>query len=284
MELRQLVTFKTIVEADGFKRAADQLGYAQSSITAHVKELEQELGQPLFHRLGKKVSLTQAGRSFLPYAEQILQLYIESKDVLRNTDEPSGPLAIGASESLLIYCLPDWLKRFVDTYPKVELHIRSVPYPDVAAPFKRGEMDLALLVEQADWAPSELTVHQIRRDSLVLVRKADASPHRSTMLYPEHSCSWRSMLDEYVLSQGTDSISKVALPSVEAIKQSVRCGLGMSILPRFTVEGELNSGELEVVDANLPDAPIAVYAVYHKNMWRSPSVEAFVQILLSASK
>ena len=55
MELRHLITLKTIVEKGGFKKPAEHLGYAQSSVTAHIKELEEEAGKPLFDRLGKKV-------------------------------------------------------------------------------------------------------------------------------------------------------------------------------------------------------------------------------------
>ncbi|WP_252312704.1 LysR family transcriptional regulator [Sinobaca sp. H24] len=64
MELRHLITFTTIVDTGGFKKAADELGYVQSSITAHIKELEKELGYPLFDRLGKSITMTQTGERF----------------------------------------------------------------------------------------------------------------------------------------------------------------------------------------------------------------------------
>lgn len=68
MELRHLNTFKVVVEVRGFTRAAEFLGYAQSSVTAQIQALEEEIGNPLFDRLGKKVVLTEAGRRLLPYA------------------------------------------------------------------------------------------------------------------------------------------------------------------------------------------------------------------------
>ncbi|GAE29926.1 LysR family transcriptional regulator [Halalkalibacter hemicellulosilyticus] len=124
MELRHLITFRTIVDLGGFNKAAQKLGYAQSSITAHIKELETELGYPLFDRLGKKVTLTQTGRRFLPYALDIITLYTKSKEMIKESDEPSGELTIGVSESLMIYWFPIIIMNFMGQYPNVQLTVK----------------------------------------------------------------------------------------------------------------------------------------------------------------
>lgn len=92
MELRHLITLKTIVEKGGFKKAAYQLGYAQSSVTTHIKELETELGKPIFDRLGKQVVLTQYGHQFLPYALKIIELYTQA---LTTNVKATGNLTLG---------------------------------------------------------------------------------------------------------------------------------------------------------------------------------------------
>jgi len=85
MEIRHLQTFITIVELDGFTKAAEHLGYAQSTITAHIQILESEMGEVLFDRLGKKIVLTSVGKKLLPYAKQMLNIheFTVSQDQLR---------------------------------------------------------------------------------------------------------------------------------------------------------------------------------------------------------
>ncbi len=150
VELRHLITFKTIVDVDGFKKAADKLGYAQSSVTAHIKELEEELEKPLFDRLGRKTILTQAGRDFYPYAIEIIDLYAKSKSVVSEGEEPSGPLTIGASESLMVHWLPELIMEFTQKYPNVELTLKSLQYENLTSQLKSGDIDIAMLVEMPE--------------------------------------------------------------------------------------------------------------------------------------
>ncbi|MFB5660327.1 LysR family transcriptional regulator [Alteribacillus sp. HJP-4] len=277
MELRHLLTLKTIVEEGGFKKAAEELGYAQSSITAHIKDLESELGQPLFDRLGKNVTLTQAGKNFLPYAHDIIELYSQSKAVLDNTGEPSGQLTIGASESLMIYWLPELIMEFMEKYPKVELVLKSIHYDNLSAQLQKGDIDAAVLVESSEWTSSELTIHELKREKLSIVRPAEKRP--DVMLVTEYSCSWRPIVESYLKNEQNQNLAKIELPSVEAIKKCVLCGLGKSMLPRFVVKDEVNSGALLETQMNSPSEEIGIYAAYHNKKWLSANLEAFLEML-----
>ena len=83
------------MDIGGFTRAADYLGYAQSTVTSHVQAIEQELRKPLFYRLGKKMMLTEAGKHLLPYAAEMVELYEKARHIPENDQEPSGNLIIG---------------------------------------------------------------------------------------------------------------------------------------------------------------------------------------------
>ncbi|PTM59840.1 LysR family transcriptional regulator [Desmospora activa] len=285
MELRHLITFRTIVDVGGFKKAAEELGYAQSSITTHIKELEKELGTPLFDRFGKNITLTQTGKRFLPYAVDIIQLYSKSKETIDDTDEPSGQLTVGASESAMIHWIPTVISTFMKDYPKVELILKSLDYPDVSAQLSKGDIDLAILVETSPWSPKELTVKKLKEEKLVLVQSAKngTAIKDRTMLYMEQACSWRSIFENHVQIEGKTSITKVELASIEAIKQCVSCGLGTSLLPHFTVKDELESGELKAIEADVPNNAIALYAAFHKNKWITRSLDAFLNVLTKRS-
>src|SRR5271166_4714067 len=112
MEVRQLQIFRTLSEELNFTRTAEKVHTVQSNVTAQIKTLEEELGSPLFDRLGRRVSLTDAGRNFLPFAEQALIAMEQGLRAVQTGAEPSGPLRIGAPESVLTYRLPLILRLF----------------------------------------------------------------------------------------------------------------------------------------------------------------------------
>ncbi|WP_208591490.1 LysR family transcriptional regulator [Gracilibacillus suaedae] len=277
MELRHLITFKTIVDVGGFKKASDQLDYAQSSVTAHIKELEGELEKPLFDRMGRKTILTQAGRDFYPYALEIINLYAKSKAVVSEGEEPSGPLTIGASESLMVHWLPELLMEFTEKYPKVELILKSLQYENITSQLKSGDIDIAILVELPDWQISELHINQVSEESLCLIKGKNKSEKQERMLVTEYKCSWRPIIEDYI--KKTDiSISRIELPSLEAIKKSVICGLGVSMLPYFVVKDELHNGQLEEINSI---SQLGVYSAVHKDKWLSKNMKAFLHLLNS---
>lgn len=281
MELRHLITFRTIVDAGGFKKAADELGYAQSSITAHIKELEKELGYPLFDRLGKSITLTQAGRLFLPYAMDIISLYSKSKEVIKEANEPSGELKIGASESLMIYWLPIVIKAFMKSYPKVDLTLKSIDYDNLSDQLKKGDIDAAVLVETSSWKSKELTIQKVRDEKLSLIKSSPKinSATSETMLVTEYSCSWRPIIEDYLKIEGKTSVAKIELPSIEAIKKCVLCGLGNSMLPHFSIKDEIERGELREIKTDLEEKPISIYTAFHRDKWVSVNLEAFLNVL-----
>ncbi|SDN63970.1 LysR family transcriptional regulator [Alkalicoccus daliensis] len=277
MELRHLITFKTIVETGGFKKAADELGYVQSSVTSHMKELEKELGYPLFDRLGKKVVLTETGERYLPYAKDIINLHLKSKEVIKEDNVPAGELTIGVSESLMIYWLPAIIKDFMVRYPEVKLTLKSLDYENLAAQFKKGEIDAAVLVEGSDWKSKELTILKLKEEKLTLVRSANKEESQipDTMFLTEYSCSWRPLIEKHLSIEGKTA-KKIELPSIEAIKKCVLLGLGRSMLPYFSVEEDIANGDLI---EEMAEEPIAIYTAIHKDKWQSVNLEAFLEVL-----
>ncbi|MUK87835.1 LysR family transcriptional regulator [Ornithinibacillus sp. L9] len=283
MELRHLITFKTIVETGGFKKAAEELGYAQSSVTGHIKELEEELGKPLFDRLGRNITLTQAGKDFFPYAIDIIKLYSKSKEVINTSDGPSGQLTIGASESLMIYWLPAIIMEFMEKYPNVELTLKSLHYEDLSSQLKNDDIDVAILVELPNWSVKDLTTEKIKDETLSLIKSVRKVNNTTpdTMLVTEYSCSWRPAVEQYIKNEGYESISKVELPSVEAIKKCVLCGLGKSMLPQFIIKEELDNGLIEELQVNGESQSLGIYTAIHKGKWVSKNLEVFLDLLIS---
>lgn len=284
MEQRQLVTFKTIVDVGGFKKAAEHLGYAQSSVTTHIKELEEEMNTLLFDRLGKVVMLTEAGKRFFPYVVEMLNLYYQSIEVVREGEEPSGTLTVGVSESLMIYWLPDFLQTFMENFPGVNLELKAIDYQNVTQQLKRGDYDVALLVEMSGWQSSELTIRKLSNEKLLHVRSSKSlnqSNSEETMFLPERSYSWRPVFEEYMKKTGRQSGKTIELPSIESIKQCVMSRLGASLLPHFVVKTEIENGKLTSTENEISDEYAAIYTAYHKNKWLTTCLNVFLDELRS---
>ena len=127
MELRQLKTFRTVASTLNFSRAADALSYVPSNVTMQIKALEDELGVPLFDRLGKQLALTTAGKRFLTHIQSVLDKLDEARNTVHDNEDIRGTLTISANEVLCAYRLPVVFKLFRSRYPGVRLIFRSVP-------------------------------------------------------------------------------------------------------------------------------------------------------------
>lgn len=142
MEIKTLQTFHALADELSFSRTAERLNYAQSSVTAQIQQLEQELGVHLFERLGKRIRLTSAGERLLVYADQILRLAAEAQSAL---SVPSGTLTIGVVESLGTYGLAPVVAAFRSQCPGVDLAFRT---GICGRQVLRGELDLAFTLEE----------------------------------------------------------------------------------------------------------------------------------------
>lgn len=148
MELRQLNTFMTIARLQSFSKAALELGYAQSSITSQIQLLEQELNVRLFERLGHNITLTPEGKKLQPMAEQMLKLTNDIKSIGNHSEIPSGPLIIGAVESLCVTRLPKLIKEYRSRYPDVEILIKFGRKVEFLRSLKENTIDIAFFVDQ----------------------------------------------------------------------------------------------------------------------------------------
>ncbi|PRS70144.1 LysR family transcriptional regulator [Bacillus pumilus] len=281
MELRHLITFKTIVNKNGFNKAAEHLGYAQSSITTHIKELEKELGRPLFDRLGKRIILTHFGEQYLPYANQIIELYEQSLTIDK---EPQGDLTIGISESLTICRIPLILLEFKQKYPKVSLYVKSLENYDVTKSLQSGDIDLALVLENKNWTQEELYIEELVREIMVFISPHSKGETLNTALYSDLRCSYKSVFDDYIISNELYIKDSIEFQSIEAIKQCVKNGLGVSLVPFFSVKEELKNGLFKGEKVSNQQNSLSTYLTYHKDKWLSPSITSMIELVQKHAK
>lgn len=286
MDLRHLETFRTVATEQSFTRAAEVLSYAQSSVTAQIQSLEAELGVPLFERLGKRISLTTAGEQLLPYAGRIRDLVDEARASVRLDGAPAGTLVIGSAETLCTYRLPAILRAFRKNYPEVQLTIHAGEPEDARKDLASGQIDVAIQFGDDDDDDSGLHAVDLVAEPLSVVAAPDhplagklrvtaRELARSTAILTENQCGYRRLYEAHLRRAGFDPVSTLNFNSVEAIKQCVIAGLGISILPTVAVERELARGSLTRLNVTL-QAEIRTKLTYRREKWLSPTLRAFI--------
>jgi DNA-binding transcriptional LysR family regulator len=293
VEHRQLRIFGAVARALSFTRAAKELGYVQSNVTAQVKALEAELGLPLFDRLGRRVVLTDAGRALQGYAGRILDLHEEARAAVAlagggRDGEPTGSLTISAPETLCTYRLPRLLRRFGERYPGVRLAFRPVPCSDLKAGVAEGTLDAAFLLEEPVGSTA-LEIETLLEEPLLLlappehplafaegVGPADLDGER--VLLTESGCSYRRIFERRLAEAGVGAARALEFDSVEAIKQCVIAGMGVAVLPAVAVGAELERGEIASLPWSGPELTVPTRVAWHKDKWVSPALQAFLSL------
>jgi DNA-binding transcriptional LysR family regulator len=285
MEVRQLQIFRALASELNFTRTAERVHTVQSNVTAQIKALEEELGVPLFDRLGRKVTLTDAGRRFLPFANQALAAMEEGERALRAGSEPSGPLRIGAPESVLTYRLPPVVREYRKRYPRVELMFKPSFDESLSQILQTGALDMA--IRMADGSPVlPLQGRKLRTERVFLVsdlrhplaKQRTVKPEELAglnLLLTEAGCGYRAKLDRVLAMRNVRAGNITEFSSVEAIKQCVAAGMGLGLLPAIVVAKEIRQHQLKVLPWAGPTLDIATHILWHEDKWISPAMAAF---------
>ncbi|MCM3258146.1 LysR family transcriptional regulator [Paenibacillus lautus] len=287
MELRQLITFRTVASTLNFSRAAEVLSYVPSNVTMQMKALEDELGVRLFDRLGKQLVLTTAGQRFLTHVQSVLDQLEEAKTVVHDNEVLSGTLTISANEVICAYRLPAVFQLFRSRHPGVRLIFRSVPNQELKQTLFEGSADVVFMLDEPIRS-SGLAVEPLLEETFRLFAAPDhplakrtvlrlEDFHEEVFLTNEKGCPYRTMFDRSFEKEGIDSITYLEFQSAEAIKQCAISGIGIAFLPEIVVEAEVERGELVALPWQIPDLQVYTQMLWHKDKWLSPIMMSFIE-------
>ena len=286
MDLRQLRTFLSIAKMGSFIQAATHLGYTPSTVTTHIKNLESHLGIKLFDRLGHKINLTSEGRTFKTYADKIIKLADEAKEAVTPSSTPHGTIILGTAESLSTYRIPTLLQTYRHEYDKVELILKFENCSKIRDCIRNNELDIALIISRKIEDPDFIVKYLSLEPMLFITApnhpfaKKVISPQNlseTCLILTEPGCSYRATIETLLDKANVRPRTSMEVNSIESIKQLVMLGLGISMLPRFTVETELQNNQLAVAEPHLPLPLYMTQLIYHKNKWLSPALCAFIK-------
>jgi DNA-binding transcriptional LysR family regulator len=289
MDTRYLQTFREVAKWQSFTRAGEVLGYAQSSITVQIQNLENEFGVILFERWGRKIKLTHAGEVLLGYAEQLLALLDEAKAQLSEQAELAGTISVGTVESLAAFYLPPYLQKFRMEHPQMRVLLHPGICHELRIGVKEGTYDFAFLLDQLHEHPDLIHVN-LGEEKLVVI----ASPkHRlaqaerveardfsgENWIFTETGCSYRHMMESVLREAEANVQSSLEFGSMEAIKQCVSYELGIALVPEIAVAEEVKSGTLSILPFSHPDVRVYRQLVYHKKKWMPQALRYFLDLL-----
>jgi len=286
LDPRHLVAFRAVAAEASFTRAAARLGYVQSTITAQVQSLERDLDTRLFERLGHTVHLTESGQRLLEHVDELLELTARARHAASGR-EPST-LSVGAPDTLCAYRLPAILQRFRLQHPDVRVSFR--PTRSSASARQAvidGAVDVALMLDE-EIDERQLTIELLAPERLAFLTAPDHPLAQGAalrlqdlagqdMVLTEAGCGYRTMLEGRLRSTGTTTGSVMEFTGLEAIKECVKVGMGLTFLPVMAVDRELRDGELVELPWRGPVLRVPVQLVRHRDKWLSPALSAFVE-------
>ena len=289
MDFGQVEAFLQVAQHHSFSRAAEVLQLTQPSITARIQALERELGEELFERGGRGVSLTDAGNAFRPYVERLLQTLQEGRDAVEEVRNIQlGSLRLGSAITISTYVLPGILHRFCQGFPGVDVFIRTGRSEQVLSMLLSDEVHVGLVRSLAN---AEVETIDLYEDEIVLVappehrfaasrrtRIAEAAGEPNVLF--DRGSSYYGLINNFFRQAGVIPNVAMELDSLEATKRMVEVGLGIALIPLVTVERELSAGTLvkvDIVDAEPIKRPISL--IYRRHRKRPRTVQAFIDTL-----
>ncbi|HMG36607.1 MAG TPA: LysR family transcriptional regulator [Blastocatellia bacterium] len=289
MELRLLRTFKAVAEAGSFTQAASHVHLTQSAVSVHIRQLEDELGTPLFLRVNKKLFLTDAGRALLSHAEVILRAHDEARAELTALSQPaSGRLNIGvASTAITVQPLPEMLSEVKRRHPALDISVLGGTSEWIVEQIINGALDVGLVSLPVE--NSDLLTETLRSDFLVAALKPDHPLARSKqitaeqltaepLILGEKGGNTRRLIDLFFEKSNLEPKVAMELKRTEAIIKMVERGFGVTILPQSSIAPAVERGSLRGVRVRELNLRWEMGVAYLKSEYLAPSLVTFLEL------
>ncbi len=252
MDTANLQTFITAAKLKSFSLAAEQLHLTQPAVSKRIAALEGELGALLFDRIGRRISLTEAGGKLLPRAKAILRDIEDSRRLISNlTGNISGRLSIGTSHHIGLHRLPPVLRQFTRNYPDVELDLQFMDSEMACRAVQTGDLELGIVTLPLEPIP-DLNCKLVWPDPMnivvsrdhILTRQPKISFKQLTehpAILPSSGTYTRGLLEKAFATKRQSLKVGMTTNYLETIKMMVGIGLGWSVLPCSMLSSELSS-------------------------------------------
>lgn len=287
MEIRNIETFVMAVENKSFSKAAEILGYTQSTVTVHIKQLEEEFGVLLFERIGKRIHLTEEGSLFYDQAVRILKDVKDAEKIMTKNIEPSGYLRLGTVASLSTRRLPAQLLRLHEKYPLIKVVLDSEDPLTLLDMLRHNELDILYMTSDEISGDDLVTAYERIEPLHFIVSSSHRLAGRTDVTLEE------ILEEDLVLSERNYNILKKVTGDTVQIEPFLMTGMldlimdtvagssAVSLLPDYVTGEAISAGRIKKVPVKGLDEHFELKAVYHKNKWVTPEMEAYISMLPS---
>jgi len=250
MDTQALAAFLEVADSASFSKAAERLFLSQPAVSKRIATLEDQLGVSLFDRVGRQISLTDAGRALLPYARRVLHEIEDGRRALSKLHEKvEGRLSIGTSHHIGLHRLPPMLRAYTLAYPEVDLDIQFMDSEVACEAVLAGKLELGIvtlpsqplpqLKSQLVW-PDPLAVVVAPSHPLAALQKPkldDLANHPAVL--PDEATYTHRIVTAALTQHGLKPRIRLATNYLETLKMLVMIGLGWSVLPRSMLDKDL---------------------------------------------
>ena len=289
MEFREISTFLQVAQYQSFSKAARHLGYSQAAVTIQIKQLEHELGVHLFDRIGKQISLTHQGQVFYQYAVSIRNELEQAKNAVSDPSTLSGKLCLGTIESICASIFPDLLAEYHRLHPEVTISIVTDSPGVLLDRMNENTIDIVYLLDRRiydnRWCktleePEENIFVASPDHELALVKRELELDEvlRFPFFLTEKDASYRHMLEQYLASINRSVKPFLEIGSTEFIIHMLLKNTGISFLPKFTVQRELQQKQLTALNVRGFQMQTWRQIFYHKNKWVTREMQEFLRL------
>ena len=290
MDTKNLTTFIYVAELRSFTKAADRLGFSQSTVSFQIKQLETELSCQLFERINHTVHLTEKGREVLEYAHQINRMTRELKDSMKE-EVSFGYIRLAMADSLCTSLLSRDFLRFQELYPNISLKIIAAGTEEMFRLMNHNEADAILTLDNHIYN----TEYRILREEKVRtffvagagtrIASASSLSIEELLLQPfiltEKGMSYRRLLEEKLAELSLEVQPVLEIGSTELICSLVEQGAGISFLPEYVIKDRVKAGTLVCLPVSGLEIHVWKQLLYHRNKWVSPQMERVLKYCVS---
>lgn len=291
MDIAKIESFLTLAKTEHFAKAADRMYISQPALSKRIHALEDELGVPLFHRMGNHTFLTIQGEAFKSYAEEILATYNSAKEYLKQIETMEhGTLNFGATNFIGVYMMPAVIARFRQKYPNVTINMVIQSSQNILEMLHKNQVEFVFLSDYIIDDPESYVIEHYWRDELKLIvgnqhplfgEKICSLFDAENDLYitkKKNSSQYR-FLDDIFRKYDFDFPNKLFISTQDAIKEAVVNNVGVSIMSELAVERDIQAGFIGALDFEETPIQRNIQYAYIKNKYLTPAAKAFLELL-----
>jgi len=287
LSLYKLEIFNAVAEVGSFSGAAERLFLTQPAISQHIQDLEAAMGTRLFKRGRRGVTLTPAGEMLLDYTRRILQLVSEAESAVTDIEHlTGGQIRIGATPGVGGYVVPGWVQSFQQRYPQVRASLRTDTTSHITEHLVGHALDIGVVEGEwvENWQVEKIVLQEIEHFVIVPASHPwaaeQAVPVRAlqgqAFVTRSPGSQTRAWLDSIMALHGIAPNIVAEFDNPEAIKQAVNAGMGIAILPDYTVRHERQLGVLAALPVQDADLQRTMKLIWERGSPFRPVMRAFM--------